>query len=322
MKSLRLAILLPDASIAATALTACGSSASSDDGVVQVVAGENFWGDVAAQVGGSHVKVTSVLSNPDDDPHEYESSSRNAIAVATSRLVIENGLGYDDFMGKLVDSSGAHPRVLDVADVLGVRGEDPNPHLWYDAARLPDVAATIADELGALDPKDKATFEANAQEFDKSLQPLLDVIAQIKEQYAGTEIAYTERVPGYLVEAAGLQLGIPASFAQAVEEGSDPSPRDLVAHISRVRTADGEPMAIEHTYVPAKLAPGLAQKALDGSLYQLLTETYHLKIEKAEQSIHATVLDPPAEYPQYEPGYYAVFFADPDGLKLELVHVP
>jgi zinc/manganese transport system substrate-binding protein len=229
VKSSRLALLVSAALIATSALTACGSVASADDGVIQVVAGENFWGDVVQQVGGSHVKVTSVISNPDDDPHEYESSSRNAIAVATSQLVIENGLGYDGFIGKLVESSGAHPKVIDVADVLGVSGEDPNPHLWYDAARLPRVAAAIAGQLGALDPKDKATFEANAQAFDQSLQPLLDVIAQIKDRYRGAKIAYTERVPGYLIDAAGLELGIPASFSQAVEEGSDPSPQDTVA---------------------------------------------------------------------------------------------
>ena len=217
------------AALGVSVLAGCGSVPGAGSGPIQVVAGENFWGDVAAQIGGSHVKVTSVISNPDDDPHEYESSSRNAIAVATSRLVIENGLGYDDFMGKLVDSSGAHPKVIDVADVLGVGGDDPNPHLWYDTAKLPEVAAAIAADLGALDPKHKGVFEANAKTFDTSLQPLLDVIAQIKSQYAGTKIAYTERVPGYLVDAAGLELGVPASFTQAVEDGSDPSPRDTVA---------------------------------------------------------------------------------------------
>lgn len=216
-------------------LAGCGAPGSGS-GPVQVVAGENFWGDIASQIGGSHVKVTSVISNPDDDPHEYESSSRNAIAVATSRLVIENGLGYDDFMGKLVDSSGAHPKVIDVADVLGVGGDDPNPHLWYDTARLPEVAAAIASDLSALDPKHKDVFEANAQAFDRSLQPLLATIARIKGRYAGAKVAYTERVPGYLVEAAGLELGIPASFSQAVEDGSDPSPRDTVAFDDAIKS--------------------------------------------------------------------------------------
>ena len=229
MKSSRLAALVVAVALGIPVLAACGSGPRTGSGPIQVVAGENFWGDIASQIGGAQVKVTSVISNPDDDPHEYESSSRNAIAVATSRLVIENGVGYDDFMGKLVDSSGAHPKVIDVADVLGIGGDDPNPHLWYDTAKLPEVAAAIASDLGALDPKHEALFEANAKAFDASLEPLRDVIAQIKSQYAGTKIAYTERVPGYLVDAAGLELGVPASFTQAVEDGSDPSPRDTVA---------------------------------------------------------------------------------------------
>ena len=222
--------------LAVPALAGCGSSASSAGGPIQVVAGENFWGDVVSQIGGSHVHVTSVISSPQDDPHEYESSSRNAIAVATSRLVVENGVGYDDFMGKLVDSSGAHPAVIDVAHVLGVSGTNPNPHLWYDVDRLPQVAAKIAAELAAIDPKDKAEFEANATAFDAALQPWRDVIAQIRREFAGTEIAYTERVPGYLVELAGLKLGTPATFSQAVEDGSDPSPADTVAFDDAIRS--------------------------------------------------------------------------------------
>lgn len=229
MQPLRLLAVLSVALISVTGLAACGSGPTSSKDVIEVVAGENFWGDVVSQVGGSHVKVTSIISNPDDDPHEYESSDRNAIAVATARLVVRNGLGYDDFLTKLVSASGAHPKVLTVADVLGVTGADANPHLWYDAPRLAEVAEAIATELGELDPANKAEFEANATTFTHSLAPLLGVIGQIRSQYAGTPIAYTERVPGYLVQAAGLRLGIPASFAQSVEDGSDPSPHDTVA---------------------------------------------------------------------------------------------
>ena len=236
---MRLTRLIASASIATIALgglVGCGSVPGGDADVITVVAGENFWGDLAGQVGGEYVKVTSVLSSPDDDPHEYESSSSNAIAVATAKLVVSNGLGYDDFMAKLVDASGAHPKTVNVADVLGVDGDDANPHLWYDAAGLPKVADAIAAELGALDPEHKADFEANAQTFDHSLKPLLDVIAQIKTAYAGTPIAYTEPVPGYLVDAAGLTLGIPASFSRAVEEGSDPSPQDIVAFDDAIKS--------------------------------------------------------------------------------------
>ena len=212
------------------ALAGCGTPSAATTGVVNVVAGENFWGDIVGQIGGDHVKVTSIIDDPNTDPHEYESDNKDAIAIATAQLVVVNGLGYDDFVSKLVDASPSDDRaLLTVSDVLGIDGSDANPHLWYDTAQLPKVADAIADELAKVDPDDAATFRANAQAFDDSLKPILDVIDQIKSSYAGTEIAYTERVPGYLVEAAGLQLGIPASFTQAVEDDEDPSPKDTAA---------------------------------------------------------------------------------------------
>lgn len=211
-------------------LSGCGAPAPAADGVVRVVAGENSWGDIVAQIGGAHVQVTSIISDPNTDPHDYESSDRDAVAIATANLVVENGLGYDDFLSRLVAASPASGRAtLVVADTLGVHGSSPNPHLWYDTAALPKVAAAIAEELGRLDPANSALFRANARTFDASLRPILDTIAQIRGKYAGTPIAYTERVPGYLVQAAGLRLGVPAGFTQAVEDGSDPSPKDTAA---------------------------------------------------------------------------------------------
>ena len=237
MKSPRLALLtLVAAVLAAPALAACGSAPASGSGKVEVVAGENFWGDVVAQIGGAHVQVTSIISDPNTDPHEYESSDKNAVAIATAALVVENGLGYDGFLAKLVSASGNHPKVLDAGKVLGVGGTDPNPHVWYDTAALPKVAAAIAQQLGAIDPAHRAAYEANAQAFDASLAPIEDVIAQIRTTYAGTPIAYTERVPGYLVDAAGLRLGVPVRFTQAVEEGTDPSPQDTVAFDDAIKT--------------------------------------------------------------------------------------
>lgn len=236
MKSLRLVAVAVAAVLALAGVTGCGTVPGARGDVIQVVAGENVWGDVVSQVGGARVEVTSIINDPGDDPHEYESSDRNAIAVATARLVVRNGLGYDDFLPKLVAASGAHPTMLTVADVLGVRGADANPHLWYDAARLPTVADAIATELGELDPVHRAEFAANAKAFEASLNPLLGVIDQIRSEFAGTAIAYTERVPGYLVEAAGLRLGVPASFPQAVEEGQDPSPHDTVAFNDALKT--------------------------------------------------------------------------------------
>lgn len=207
--------------------------------VVNVVAAENFWGDIVSQIGGSHVRVTSIISDPNTDPHEYESDAKDAAEIARAQVVLQNGIGYDDFMSKLLAASPSSNRtVISVQTILNVTGKNPNPHIWYDTARLPAVATAISSELARLDPSDKATFAANAQRFDASLKPLLAVIHQIKAKYAGTKIAYTERVPEYLTRAAGLTLGVPVSFTQAVEDGNDPSPKDTAAFDQAVETKE------------------------------------------------------------------------------------
>ncbi len=229
--------------VAAIVLAGCSSSgsraASSSGGraskSLTVVAGENFWGNIISQIGGDYVKVTSIISDPNTDPHEYESDTHDAAAIAKADLVVENGLGYDDFLDKLVSASpSSHREVLSVQKILDITGDNPNPHIWYDTARLPQATA-LAQALTDLDPADSATFSANAATFDTSLTPILAVIAEIKAKYAGTKIAFTERVPGYLTDAAGLVLGVPASFTQAVEDGNDPSPADTAAFDSAIK---------------------------------------------------------------------------------------
>jgi zinc/manganese transport system substrate-binding protein len=231
----RLRLALAVLSTAALSLGLGGCGGKSEQGgsgpkVVNVVAGENFWGDIVAQIGGNHVKVSSIISDPNTDPHEYASDARAAASLARAKFVLTNGLGYDDFMDKLLSASPSSTRdVLSVQKILNIIGSDPNPHIWYDTARLPEVATAIAAELSKLDPVDSVVFTTNAQTFTSSLQPITAVIDQLKARYAGAAIAYTERVPGYLVEAAGLKLGVPVGFTQAVEDGNDPSPSDTAA---------------------------------------------------------------------------------------------
>ncbi|MDQ1577811.1 MAG: zinc/manganese transport system substrate-binding protein, partial [Microbacteriaceae bacterium] len=131
--------------LAATGCTStanASSSSGSSSGVINVVAGENFWGNIIGQIGGSHVAVTSIVSDPNADPHEYEASAANAAAIANANFVLENGLGYDDFMSKLLSSSPSSSRdVMSVQKILNITGANPNPHVWYDTARLPQVSA-------------------------------------------------------------------------------------------------------------------------------------------------------------------------------------
>jgi zinc/manganese transport system substrate-binding protein len=217
--------------LCALALSACGAAhpANPRTGarVVHVVAGENTWGDIATQLGGAHALVTSILHDPGADPHLYESDPRDAARVETANLVIVNGAGYDGFMTKLLGASSSKGRtVLTVASILHATGSDPNPHFWYAAARVPTVAAAIERALAREDPADRAMFAARLRHFDASLRPLMAAIAAIARTDAGAPVAYTERVPGYLVVEAGLTDATPSGFARAIEDGDEPSPQD------------------------------------------------------------------------------------------------
>ena len=216
----------------AVVLAGCGSTAETATGgkaAVRVVAAENVWGDIVRQVGGEHVQVMSVLNDPAADPHSFETDPKTAAAVGSASFVVLNGAGYDDFAGKLLAASPNDKRVvLTVAEAVGV-GPGANPHLWYSPDYLRQGAQAIADRLTTADPGDGPAFRANLQSFLTSYQPYVDTLAAIKAKYGGSAVAYTERVPGYLVDAAGLTLGSPAAFAQAVEDGTDPSPGDTAA---------------------------------------------------------------------------------------------
>jgi zinc/manganese transport system substrate-binding protein len=193
--------------------------------VVNVVAAENMWGDIARQIGGRHASVASIISDPNADPHLYSSNPRDAARLARANLVLLNGLGYDDWAHKLLGASPSSKRhELTVADVLKPTGS--NPHLWYDVPRLPDVARAVADALAAEDPKDAEYFRANAARFIQSLEPLLNTVASIESRHPGAPVAYTEAVPAYLLDAAGLQVSTPSSFARAIEDGTEPAPGD------------------------------------------------------------------------------------------------
>lgn len=206
-------------------LAAGGRSSPPHGGRVHVVAAENFYGDIAGQIGGSHVAVGSILTDPNADPHLFEPGTRNGLAVAQAALVIQNGVGYDSFMQKLEGAApSSHRVVVTIAGVLGVRGADANPHLWYDVPELGRIGAAIAEGLDRADPAHRRAYRAGLARFEASLAPLDREVASIRARYGGTPVAYTEPVPGYLLAAAGLRSLTPAAFARAIEDGSEPSP--------------------------------------------------------------------------------------------------
>jgi zinc/manganese transport system substrate-binding protein len=222
------------AAAAAVAFGAAGCSGSGNgrttDGRLKVIAAENFWGDLARQIGGEQVAVTSVISKPDADPHLFEPGTDTELAVAQAAVVIVNGAGYDPFMDRLLNAtSTSHRRVVRVSGVLHARGDNPNPHFWYDAPRLPIVVNAIAAALAGADPKHATEYRSNAARTIQALQPLERAVGDLKANDAGDPVAYTERVPGYLLAAAGLRVLTPPGFAHSIENGVDPSFSDTAA---------------------------------------------------------------------------------------------
>jgi zinc/manganese transport system substrate-binding protein len=194
-----------------------------------VIGTENFYADLLAQIGGSRVRATSFLNDPNADPHAFESSPQDAALVADANLVIVNGLGYDDFMQRLLGASTKPNRVvLDVQELLGLT-DTVNVHVWYDPATMPKVAAAATSALVSLDPQNAAYFAAQEQAYLAALKPIGDKIVELKNKYAGTPIAFTEDVAGYLTAQIGLVVKTPVGFMKAVEEGTDPAPADVAA---------------------------------------------------------------------------------------------
>lgn len=203
---------------------------AASSGVIQVVAAENFWGSIAAQVGGSHVKVTSIISNPNTDPHDYEPVSSDARTVADAQYVIFNGAGYDAWMSRLIAANPVSERkVLNIASFLGKK-EGDNPHFWYNPDYVISVVSQIRDDLKAVDPADAGAFDQSAQEFlTVGLKQYKSLISDIRAKYSGTPVGATESIFAYMAPALGLDLITPSSFMNAVSEGAEIPAADQAA---------------------------------------------------------------------------------------------
>ena len=217
------------AALAGLVLAACGTPAGgSANGTLQVIAGENFWGSIAAQLGGSHVSVTSIVTNPNTDPHDYESSATDARAFATADYVVLNGAGYDDWGQKLLSANPSPGRkVLTVAELLNKKPGD-NEHFWYNPDWVETVADRITADYQALDAADTGYFSQRLEAFSTALKPYHDTIARIRSAHRGAPVGATESIFVYMGQALGLTLVSPAQFMQAISEGNDP-PAQTVA---------------------------------------------------------------------------------------------
>ncbi|MGW1916325.1 metal ABC transporter solute-binding protein, Zn/Mn family [Streptomyces sp. NPDC002076] len=210
-----------------TSDTAATSSGSGSGKAIQVVAAENFWGSIASQLGGSHVKVTSIINNPDADPHDYEPTAADARTVAGAQYTIVNGIGYDAWADKLLAANPGSGRTqLKVGDLVGIE-PGGNPHRWYSPDNVHQVIEKITAGYKKIDPADAAYFDQQKTTFEtKTLAGYNKLIADIKAKYAGTPIGASESIVTPLAEGLGLKMLTPETFLDAMSEGSDPTAKD------------------------------------------------------------------------------------------------
>ena len=209
-------------------LAALAAGRAQASGPLQVVAAENFWGSIASQLGGNRVHVTSVITNPATDPHDYEPTAADARTIAGAQMVIENGIGYDPWAAKLVAASPAHGRVvLDVGKLVGVP-DGGNPHRWYSPPDVQQMTAAIVADYTKLDPPDADYFAREKTAFETTgLAAYKAEIAAIRSRYAGVAVGASESIFAPLAQALGLRLLTPTSFLNAISEGTDPNANDI-----------------------------------------------------------------------------------------------
>ena len=214
--------------LAFAALLSAAPATRAADAPLAVVAAENFYGDVARQIGGDRVAVVSLMNNPDQDPHLFETTPGTVRQIADAQIVIANGADYDPWMDKLI---GVAPRpgrvVIDVARLVGKRAGD-NPHLWYEPATMPAAAKAMAEAFGAADPAHKADYDARLKTFVASLKPLNDKIAAIRAKFVGASVTASEPVFGYMATALGLKMRN-GRFQLSIMNDTEPAARDVAA---------------------------------------------------------------------------------------------
>ncbi len=219
-------LILLAAALAAAPFWASTATALADP--IKIVAAENFYGDLARQIGGANVAVTSILSNPDDDPHLFEASPQTARNLTDARVVIVNGVDYDPWINKLLSAHKAPGRKEIVVGALVGRKPGDNPHLWYDPAAMKAAAKALLADLVAIDPAHKADYEQGEAKFLNSLKPLDDKIAAMRKSYAGEPVTASEPVFGYQAGLIGLEVRN-EKFALAVMNNAEPTASEMAA---------------------------------------------------------------------------------------------
>ena len=246
-------ILIPATTLLLSGCSAPASETAESTAGLHVVSSTNVYGSIASIIGGEHVDVTSIIDSAAQDPHSYEASAQDQLAVSKADLVIENGGGYDPFLDTLVHAAAADDvELVNVVDLSGLApvdaegaedehdhadGDDHghehehieglNEHVWYNLTVADTLASTLAHTFSHLDEENAASYADNYAAFADDIAELTARTDQLATDFGGTAVALTEPVPGYLLEASGLQNLTPPEFSEAIEEGSDVSPASL-----------------------------------------------------------------------------------------------
>jgi zinc/manganese transport system substrate-binding protein len=202
---------------------------------IKIVAAENFYGDIAQQIGGAEVTVASILSNPDQDPHLFEASPSVAREISAARVVIYNGIDYDPWMEKLIGAArSAERESIVVAELVGRKPGD-NPHIWYDPATMLALARNLTGTLAAEDPSHKEGYAQRLQQFEKSVKPIAAKLDKLRGRFTGVPVTATEPVFGCVFDALGMQVKN-QSFQFAVMNNTEPSASDVAALENDLKT--------------------------------------------------------------------------------------
>jgi zinc/manganese transport system substrate-binding protein len=207
-----------------------------------IVSSTNVWGDIAQSVAGDGVRVISIIDSFGQDPHSYEASARDQLAVKEADIIVANGGGYDSFIDVLADAAGGfeilyaylpdeHSEEEATEEEATDDGHDhghENEHIWYDFHVVEDFATRLAEQLGTLDPDGATSYADNLVEFLGEIERLQDDVDRAGQNYQGYSVLSSEPVADYLLDALGFENITPSDFSQAIEEETDLSPKVLL----------------------------------------------------------------------------------------------
>lgn len=250
--------------VALLALPFASAQAQTASGPLKVLAAENFYGGIAAQIGGAHVSVSNIIANPDQDPHSFEATPGQVRQVADAKIVIFNGGHYDEWMEKLLKASPRKDRItVEAARVVKAK-HGGNPHLWYAPATMPAVAKAIAAALVKADAAHAADYGANLDKVLADLERVTQRVGQLRDKHKGKPVAATEPVFGLMAEALGLTMRN-EKFQMALMNESEPSARDIAAFETDLKTRKVR-VLLYNSQVSEKLAQRLVDIAKEAKI--------------------------------------------------------